>query len=554
MKNINDVPMEGLLPALADLPSDYRKHIVDILGNHFFGWGLSPRTIDLTVEFERIKNTPYYRFHRYEENGTGIGMSRETTCKQFFGVPAKINLNKRNSNGPKSFLSVHNLGEKLAETVLSKNIPANLKGFEVLTKTEDDDDYLYCIRNTTTSEWVVEPKRVSYDEANNELRAIMDRIGDKGTYSSYVINTETLVKNQNDTTWYTKLIGYVENIFMGYLDATDTKHPIYNLNFSITDNDFITETTTLKPKKFVFEKTGSVPQNVGTVNIGGKGYTYSIGKRPIKGSDELKNFDLQNPDRRALVGKDLIENLARHAVIILKDKHTGYLYYVQKVPVGAKDWLERVVMIIDVEKNDLLTDALKSKAHIKDAKGNPVSVINLHRMLIQNVATPTYYQDGVTESSLRDQLLSVLKGETAYHPTLYKELVNELNIPVNGNLQDSYDYCKKYLQLEYPVEGIEKALDMINMDTNHVKELKIGEPDADDLNQILAYGFVQPNTTAITTLGISKGLDIPSSPTSGFNAVKLGKFSTDLNNHPQTKHIKWKLLDLRYFGLHKIIK
>ena len=29
-------------------------------------------------------------------------------------------------------------------------------------------------------------------------------------------------------------------------------------------------------------------------------------------------------------------------------------------------------MIIDVEKNDLLTDALKSKAHIKDAKGNPV--------------------------------------------------------------------------------------------------------------------------------------------------------------------------------------
>ena len=214
MKNINDVPMEGLLPALADLPSDYRKHIVDILGNHFFGWGLSPRTIDLTVEFERIKNTPYYRFHRYEENGTGIGMSRETTCKQFFGVPAKINLNKRYSDGPKSFLSVHNLGEKLAETVLSKNIPANLKGFEVLTKTEDDDDYLYCIRNTTTSEWVVEPKRVSYDEANNELRAIMDRIGDKGTYSSYVINTETLVKNQNDTTWYTKLIGYVENIFI----------------------------------------------------------------------------------------------------------------------------------------------------------------------------------------------------------------------------------------------------------------------------------------------------------------------------------------------------
>jgi len=213
-------------------------------------------------------------------------------------------------------------------------------------------------------------------------------------------------------------------------------------------------------------------------------------------------------------------------------------------------------MIIDVEKDDLKTDALKSRAHIKNANGSPISVINLHRMLINDVAKPNYYMDGLTEVAIRDQVIEVLKGgkRDRFHPNMYRELASLLNVPLSadGNLETSYEYCKKYFQVEYSIEGIDKALDMINTDTNDIKEIKIGEPNTDDLNQILAYGFIK-KPPMLTTLAISPKAELPITPTSGFNAVKLGKFSTDLNNHPQTKHIKWQLLDLRYFGLHKII-
>ena len=46
-------PMEGLLPKLQSLPTDYRRHIVDVLGNHYMGRELTPSTIKLTVEFTR---------------------------------------------------------------------------------------------------------------------------------------------------------------------------------------------------------------------------------------------------------------------------------------------------------------------------------------------------------------------------------------------------------------------------------------------------------------------------------------------------------------------
>jgi hypothetical protein len=544
-------PMEGLLPKLQSLPTDYRRHIVDVLGNHYMGRELTPSTIKLTVEFTRYQDTQYYRFSRFEENSTGLGMSEDTLVNEFFGVPKQ---RASNSASPPSFLSVHNLGEKLAETVLSKGVPSDLKGFEVMTKTEDSDYYLYAKFDTKEHEWIQNPTPITYDDAVeqqlDDMIAIMDRIGNKGTYSSYYINTESLTKKPTDISWYTKLIGYVETVFGGYLEETPTSFPIYDLTFMISDNHFLYESTKLKPKQFVFESSTK-----GSVSIGNKSFNYTVGKKPIADSKQLSDFDRDNPNRRALVAKDLIEGLARHAVVILRDKHTGYFYYLQKVPVGSNTWLERVVIIIDVEKDDLETDALKSRAHIKKADGTPISIIALHRDLIDNVAKNHYYMDGITETKIRNQLLKVLCGEVEIHPSLYRELIQDLDIPLSddGDLKESYEYCKKYFQVEYPIEGIEKALDMINMDTKHVLELKIGEPNADDLNQILAYGFIHPNISRMTTFGISLDAKQPKKSNSNFDAVKIGKFSTDLNNHSQTKHIEWKLLDLRYYGLHVII-
>ena len=89
--NKNELPpMDGLLPKLAALDTDYRKNIIDVLGNPYMGPILSPQTIDLDVQFERVDNTPYYKFSRCEKNGTGLGMTRETTINEFFGVPKVI--------------------------------------------------------------------------------------------------------------------------------------------------------------------------------------------------------------------------------------------------------------------------------------------------------------------------------------------------------------------------------------------------------------------------------------------------------------------------------
>jgi len=547
--NKNELPpMDGLLPKLAALDTDYRKNIIDVLGNPYMGPILSPQTIDLDVQFERVDNTSYYKFSRCEKNGTGLGMTRETTINEFFGVPKQ-----RADSSPKTFLSVHNLGEKLANVTLSSGVPSKLDGFTIVTKTKDSDKYLYGIFNPMENEWISKLNALTYEQAK-KINLPVDEIGDKGTYLSYHINTEKL-GNGVGVKWYDNLIGYVENVFAGYLDG-GLDEPIYNLNFKLISNGLVVDDTKLKPKIMVYEDGKSEPTQSSVVQLGNKAYNYTIGKRAITKSDIGKAFDDRYPNRRALVGKDLIHPIGRHECIILKDKDTGYKYDIAQVLVQKRKWLEYVVIEILVSKEDLITDATKNKAHLKDSNGKPIAVSVLHRELNSKVAAPTYeINDEVNERKLREQLVEVLTGRKSFHPTLYKELAKELDIPINGDLSNSYQYCEKNLQVEYPLEGVSKSIDIMNQDNNHIMELKVGEPDPDkDLNQIGMYGFMKENTQKITTIAVSnKSSETPMSSTSNFDDVLLGKFSVDLNNHKQSKHIKWKLIDLRYFGLHKII-
>ena len=549
---------DGLLPEMERLNCDYRICYADILGNHYLGPVYSPHTIDLTIEFTQIDNTGYYKFSRYEENGTGYGMNKETVSGPFYGKLTNDQLNALSNVGPNAYLSVHGLGETMSHIQLTKDVPDDMLGFEILTKLQEDEDYLHSIYNPRDpNNWIVEPTRISYDEASDELRAIMDRIGDKGTYSSYVVNTQLLDEN-----WYELLIEYVSNIFAGYLDNS-TCNPIYNLVFKLTRGGILLDETKLQSKIIAYipeanKSDYTQPTTHGNFTIGHKSFSYTIGKRPMKGSGEEKNFDTMYPGRRALKADGLIVPLARHMCLILSDKNTGYIYSVKKIPVSGGSGLERVVVKINVDKTDLETDTAKGTANLRGANGKSIAMNVLHREVLTHIARPTFeYSETVREEDLQKQLVAVLTGEKVIPAMTYRELARDLDIPLSsdGTLEESFEYCKKNIQQEFAVGGVRKYIDVINMDTVHIMELKNGEPDADkDLNQILAYGFVTPDVEKVTTLAVSSpSMSVPTSPTSNFKDTKVGKFSTDLNNHPQTKHIEWKLLDLRYYGLHVII-
>ena len=55
-------------------------------------------------------------------------------------------------------------------------------------------------------------------------------------------------------------------------------------------------------------------------------------------------------------------------------------------------------------------------------------------------------------------------------------------------------------------------------------------------------------------LAQSKSKKISWTTQGNFKPELVSKFTTDLQNHESTKHIKWNLVDLEYFGLHKLAK
>ena len=550
IENKNEVPLQGLLPALANLGTDYRRHFVDILGNHFISNELTASTIDLSVEFEKINSSFKYKFSRCEENSTGLGMSRETLTQLFFGVPQK------SDQGLKGHLGVHNLGEKLANIVLSKDVPQEEKGFTVVTKLKEDDEYLYGVFEPFNWKWIIKPHRLSHKKAMKEGLPV-DRIGTNGTYSSYVINVESI---SDDNSWYDDLKEYTENIFMGYLDDKNGD-PIYNLNFKLIQGGLTVDDIKLKSKIIAYQQpNGSSDYTQApkkhSLALGKHSYDYTIGKRLMVGSDEMQEFDA-NPataGRRALKANGLIEHLQRHAVVIIKDKHTGYIFNITKVPVSKASMLERLVFSIEVDKSDIITDALKSQALIKKMNGKALAITVLHREILGAARQIYQSENTISETDIRDQLASILKGDKYYDSLRYRALCNELSIPLadDGSLEESYEYCKENIQIEYPVHH--KHLDIYFKNTGHILEVKIDELDGDkDLNQILAYGLITPNVKKVTTLAVSKpSMNPPKSITSDIPTLKVSKFSTDLNKCDETNHIQWNVVDLRYFELHTI--
>ena len=124
-------------------------------------------------------------------------------------------------------------------------------------------------------------------------------------------------------------------------------------------------------------------------------------------------------------------------------------------------------------------------------------------------------------------------------------------IGIDEKYRYDIDWLRKNVQVETSVEsGHNKFIDIFIKPLGIMVELKKGVPTGDqDLNQIVAYTVFQPNVKKVITLGISKTKNQPRTPNSEFTDEVTTTFETKLNSDDTTKHIEWKLGDLRYFGL-----
>ena len=84
-KQTPEVTHRGLLKKTKNSNVDYRTHISDILGNHYFP-SETIHPVELEYGFEH-QGDNVFKFTRLEKNSTGRGMSYKTLVNDYFGVP-----------------------------------------------------------------------------------------------------------------------------------------------------------------------------------------------------------------------------------------------------------------------------------------------------------------------------------------------------------------------------------------------------------------------------------------------------------------------------------
>ena len=111
---------------------------------------------------------------------------------------------------------------------------------------------------------------------------------------------------------------------------------------------------------------------------------------------------------------------------------------------------------------------------------------------------------------------------------------------------------------EHGVKGVDKKVDVWDSRNKAIWELKNKLPDTDtDFNQIITYFTLMQNegVKRVITLAVSDNPsdEIVKGINSGFNSVLTSKFSSALNTNENTNSVKWDIIDLRYFDLHRLI-
>lgn len=563
-KQTPEVTHRGLLKKTKNSNVDYRTHISDILGNHYFP-NETIHPVELEYEFEH-QGDNVFKFTRLEKNSTGRGMSYKTLVNDYLSIPEE---GEENKDDGKSSLGVHTMGETMAHIRLAGDDELYKKGFEVLTKRKQDDLYTYAVYDFGNKLWLTEPKGGTYEEVKKEYPHLpIDEIGDRGTYASYYINMtpwiETTIKAKQYS-WFESLIQYVENRFMNYLN--DNK---YKLNFTLSEKHVgntmlegsvgIIKSIRLKGKILPFEKTPYTSTvHIGLTDNKKRPFNITIGRRAMEGTDDYEKFEAKHPGRRALMANSFIktnEKLGNHPVVLFVDERDGYVHGIRKM--NGED---RLIVVVDVngekdsiEKN-ISTILDKSEASLLDGDNNIVSSHATSISLLKEAGK--FYKPMVKadEKDLKNQFQDILTGKKFYHPTLLKELYTNLESP-SGSIKELQEHYRNNITNERtsPTGG---KLDLYVKKDEHIMEMKIKTPTRDDFNQLAAYALFTKDVKRITLLAVSDpneegNEEEPTTSTEGFGNEMTSKYTTEATEESKVD-VKFNLIDLRYYGLDDIL-
>tara|TARA_X000001382_G_scaffold81129_1_gene57161 strand:+ start:151 stop:1827 length:1677 start_codon:yes stop_codon:yes gene_type:complete len=536
----------GLAESIGDSGATPRDSLVDIGQNPLLGQPGSSEHPENRHQFymsfdstsEEIGDSKVLKFERWESGNSGLGMTKDILENQYFHTPLKKDQKEKKGAG------VWGIGETRTFRVLTRTNPDLRElGWEVITKTKEMDKFIRVKYNPDTAE-VMESGTFTYDEGIKAGYPV-DKIGDtRGTYSMYYIDTQDweddwLQNLRNDigsvmgdsiresVDYYIK--GEFDNIFGG-LSASE-EEPIQDR---------------IIPRKGSSQKR--------TLDFFGKDYEVEVYERPkISPPDTFYEEFKQKygENRSALKGLDWGDGLLKeNNVIILKDGNQWYSYHY----ILSNGHTPRLVMEITIDKKDISTDWQKRRALLHNSVGKPIGKSQATKVF-NKMFDELFPVNKVVEEQLRDQLYDILVGNQwpesfINSPTLYDTLYQELNLPPEKH--EDFKWFEENLIREYFINPFNRKIDLYIKEIDWVGEVKPKEPDSDsDWHQVMSYfGLVEPKI--VNTIAVSQ--EPKSRKDRGFSKKSKEDFEILPNLEPPTNKAKWKLFDLRHYGLHELHK
>lgn len=570
-------------PLYANLGDMFSNHSSKNLEHTLSGeWVFTNKNISTTDLPEVIT-----KLERIETNSTGVGMSTKVLVKKFYSVP--IEDESDTPYDPGSEDSQHGMGETKGHVILGgMNEYCYDMGFLVLTKKRDEDVYTIANYSYSKKQWLLEPmvSQNLEDFANvdvlgdgksfEDFRPIIRKMGSSGTYSRTYCDLNSIRNNVNNKdAWFGKLVGYIEEKFSDYLREYKGRkryEMTFKLQTEITGNSVNAgkiveeEAVVLRPKEFQIEDqwvSGQILLSSNSLSTS-RPFDIKIARRVKDDTDEYKMFNkTKGPDRRMLTPNMFrhLESditLGNHPCLIIKNKINGSVIDVAKLP--NKPNLHRVIMIIETDLKYVVSSADKVRARLKDGNKKLVNEGKISRAAMDFAGE--HFKSGtlLKEEEVKNQLEQVLKQEKTINFNQHLELYSD----ITGKSIDEIDYdemgehFRKNLTNEnsIPVHGL---LDLSDMTTGMIIELKKALPDRDDLNQLSTYILFTPDVKRVNIACISDPNGTPGildnrlrNSKHGFKNSMLSKYTTEFIQASKVK-VEINMIDLRYYGLHKQI-
>jgi hypothetical protein len=545
----------GLREALTNINVDLLVSFKDIFMNHHQSHLSKDDVLETYWKFTKqieYDRDDIYSFERFELNSTGCGMDDETVEGAFTRTLKKEDRDKSKGSG------IHSVGEKLFYELSIQHFKS-LKdlGIEVLTKTGDMDEWYYRIYNPSDNIYLEQTNLTTNEAIERGLP--VEKIGDKGSYIKTYFCGKSLPEN-----WFEDLQSILNLYFMiPFRKSMDKNIPSGYWKGTLEldeSNNMTPEVKTLDGSVIPLQGSdldGSI-FSPGNLLYSGKLYAIDHGIRVAQGTPEFREWEqkygryiaFKKGEEFAINVEDTRNGKIGDNLVVMFIDNTNGICYESRVYNSGRDRKNKGVLRIFVDKSNLDTDVSKNQSHLYGKKGINLPVTEKAHLLTK--WKELHPIEIVDELQLRNQIVNILHGVSmpeSMHPLVYKELCQVFECPPND-----FEWAKKHITAEHPV--LRKRLDIYNTATNHIFELKNGEPDGDeDLNQIVCYSTIVKNTKKVTMLGVSNSKSKCVNDINGaFSVEKRSTFIGELMNQNTLSHIEWNLVDLRYFDLHRLHK